>query len=89
MYHYEKVLKHSDIVWFVSSACNLRRPRPECVGRVNRTFCFTGASVDVACVADALNLLYIYKGFRRVRGPAATQATVDVEGAVVRRPISA
>ena len=58
MYHYEKVLKHSDIVWFVSSACNLRRPWPECVGRVNRTFCFTGASVDV-------------------------------EGAVVRRPISA
>ena len=60
MYHYEKVLKHSDIVWFVSSACNLRRPRPGCVGRVNRTFCFTDASVDV-----------------------------DVEGAVVRRPISA
>ena len=30
----------------------------------------------IACVADALNLLYIglYKGFRRVRGPAATQA---------------
>ena len=27
----------------------------------------------LACVADALNLLY--KGFRRVRGPAATQAT--------------
>ena len=55
---YEKVLKHSDIVWFVSSACNLRRPWTECVGRVNITFCFTGASVDV-------------------------------EGAVVRRPISA
>ena len=29
----------------------------------------------LACVADALNLLYIDKGFRRVRGPAATQAT--------------
>ena len=29
----------------------------------------------LACVADALNLLYI--GFRRVRGPAATQATVS------------
>ena len=33
----------------------------------------------LACVADALNLLYIayglYKWFRRVRGPAATQAT--------------
>ena len=29
----------------------------------------------LACVADALNLLYIaYKGFRRVRGPAATKA---------------
>ena len=27
----------------------------------------------LACVADALNLLYI--GFRRVRGPAATQAS--------------
>jgi len=25
----------------------------------------------VACIADALNLLY--RGFRRVRGPAATQ----------------
>ena len=57
MYHYEKVLKHSDIVWFVSSACNLRRPWPECVGRVTGTFCFTGASVEV-------------------------------EGVVVRRPIS-
>ena len=31
--------------------------------------------LSLACVADALNLLYIaYKGFRRVRGPAATQA---------------
>ena len=26
---------------------------------------------NIACVANALNL---YKGFRRVRGPAATQA---------------
>ena len=35
----------------------------------------------IACVADALNLLYIdglYKGFRRVRGPAATQASAGV-----------
>ena len=31
----------------------------------------------LACVADTLNLLYtgLYKWFRRVRGPAATQAT--------------
>ena len=28
----------------VSSACNRRRHWPERVGRVNRTFCFTGAS---------------------------------------------
>ena len=28
----------------MSSACNRRRHWPECVGRVNRTFCFTGAS---------------------------------------------
>ena len=28
----------------VSRACNRRRHWPECVGRVNRTFCFTGAS---------------------------------------------
>ena len=33
----------------------------------------------VTCVADALNLLYrLYKWFRRVRGPAATQATTWV-----------
>ena len=34
---------------------------------------------ELACVADALNLLYIglYKGFRRVRGPAATQAKTN------------
>ena len=31
---------------------------------------------QIACVADALNLLYgLYKWFRRVRGPATTQAT--------------
>ena len=57
----EKVLKASDqrdIVWFVSSACYLRRHWPECFGRVKRTFCFTGA-IDV------------------------------LQGAVVRRPISA
>ena len=49
MYHYEKVLKasgQSDIVWFVSSGCNLKRHWPECVGRVERTFCFIGA-IDV------------------------------------------
>ena len=48
-YHNEKVLKASDqrdIVWFVSSACYLRRHWPECFGRVKRTFCFTGA-IDV------------------------------------------
>ena len=28
----------------VSSACNRRRHWPECLGRVNRTFCFTGVS---------------------------------------------
>ena len=53
MYHYEKVMKardQSDIVWFMISACNLRRHWSESVGlsvgRVNRTFCFTGA-IDV------------------------------------------
>ena len=49
MYHNEKVLKASDqrdIVWFVSSACYLRRHWPECFGHVKRTFCFTGA-IDV------------------------------------------
>ena len=38
-----KALKASDqsnIVWFVSSACSLRRHWPECVGRVKRTFLF-------------------------------------------------
>ena len=40
---YEKVFKASDIIWFVSSACHLRRQWPEFVGRVNRAFCFTGA----------------------------------------------
>ena len=57
MYHYEKVLKasdHSDIVWFVSSGCNLRRHWPERVGRVERI-----GAIDV------------------------------LQGAVVRRPISA
>ena len=49
MYHYEKVLKasdQSDVVWFVSSGCNLRRHWPECVERVERTCCFIGA-IDV------------------------------------------
>ena len=46
MYDNEKVLKASDqpdIVWFVSSACYLRRLWPECFERVKRTFCFTDA----------------------------------------------
>ena len=46
MYDNEKVLKASDqrdILWFVSSACYLRRHWPEYFGRVKRTFCFTGA----------------------------------------------
>lgn len=34
----EKVVKANDIVWFFSSACNLRKHWIECVGRVNRTF---------------------------------------------------
>ena len=38
MYHYEKVLKASGILRFVSSACILRRHWSEYVGRVNRTF---------------------------------------------------
>ena len=49
VYDNEKVLKVSDqrdIVWFVSSACFLRRHWPECFWRVKRTFCFTGA-IDV------------------------------------------
>ena len=41
-----KASDHRDIVWFVSSACCLRRHWPECFGRVKRTFCFTGA-IDV------------------------------------------
>ena len=36
----------NDIVWFFSSASNLRRHWVECVGRVNRTFCFTDV-IDV------------------------------------------
>ena len=43
MHHFEKV-NGSDIAFFVVSACNLRRQRLECVGHVNRTFCFTGAT---------------------------------------------
>ena len=35
-----------DIVWFVSTACYLRRHWPECFGRVKRTIVFTGA-IDV------------------------------------------
>ena len=51
VYHYEKVLKASNIVWFVSSACNLRGHWPECVGHVpvNRTFYFTGAIDILQC----------------------------------------
>ena len=49
MYDNEKVLKASDqrdIVWFVSSAskCYLRTHRPECFGRVKRTFCLVSPS---------------------------------------------
>ena len=33
----------------MSSACNRRRYWPECVGRVNRTFCFTGAITGRNC----------------------------------------
>ena len=41
---------------------------------------FPNVNVSIACVADALNLLYgLYKWFRRVRGPAATQANVSSE----------
>ena len=48
MYDNDKVLKDQrDIVFFVSSACYLRRHWPECFGRVKRTFCFTGAIDDV------------------------------------------
>ena len=43
MHHYQKVVKGSDIVCFVVSAFNLRRKGLECVGHVNKTFCFTGA----------------------------------------------
>ena len=39
-------MKANDIVWFFSSACNLRRHWVECVGRVNRRFCFTDV-IDV------------------------------------------
>ena len=52
VYHHEKVFKasdQSDTVWLdaVRLKCFLlRRHWPECVGRVNRTFCFTGA-IDV------------------------------------------
>ena len=35
-------------------------------------------ATEFACVADALNLLNrLYKWFRQVRGPAATQATIE------------
>ena len=33
----------------VSSACNRRRHWSECVGRVNRTFCFTAAITGRSC----------------------------------------
>ena len=33
----------------VSSACNRKRHYPECVGRVHRTFCFTGAITGRSC----------------------------------------
>ena len=41
---------------------------------------FENAYNENACVANALNLLYrLYKWFRRVRGPAATQANNENE----------
>ena len=49
MYHYEKVLQasdQSDIVWFVSRACNLRRYSQSASGVQKKTFCFIGA-IDV------------------------------------------
>ena len=33
----------------VSSACNWRRHWPECIERVNRTFCFTGVITGHSC----------------------------------------
>ena len=53
-----KASDQSDIVWFVSSACNSRKNWPEWVECVKRTFCLTGA-IEV------------------------------LQGAVVRRPLSA
>ena len=51
MYHNEKVLKASDqrdIVWFVSSACYVRRHWPECFGCVKRLlFVLLGGAIDV------------------------------------------
>ena len=46
VHHYEKVVKASNIVWFVSSACNLRRHWLECIMHVNKFFFFTGA-IDI------------------------------------------
>ena len=43
----EKLVKANDVVWFFSSDCNLRSHWEECVGRVNRTFCFTIFAIDV------------------------------------------
>ena len=40
---YKKVLKRHLMVR-CQVLCNRRRHWPECVGRVNRTFCFTGVS---------------------------------------------
>ena len=45
---------------------------------------FENAYNEIACVADALNLLYrLYKWFRRVRGPAAKQTNNENETKVV------
>ena len=40
----------------VSSACNWRRHWPECVGRVNGAFCFTGASYKAQLLRGRLLL---------------------------------
>ena len=44
MYHYEKVLKATLITYGSSQVLVILKTHwPECVERLNRTFCFTGA----------------------------------------------
>ena len=43
MHHYEKVVNGGDIVCFVVSACNLRRPWLECIGQKQAQVCLTKA----------------------------------------------